>query len=317
MNASGMSRRSMLTKTGALIATMAGIGSVPLLSKPRRAGDPTFSYCLNTSTIRNGEPDIERDLEIAAKAGYNGIEIWVRDLEQYLGKGGETRLLRKKAEDLGLNIENAIAFSKWIVDDPLQRNTALEQAKKEMGLLAEIGCKRLAAPPVGATKEPKLSLDAVAARYKALLDIGNQAGVVPQLELWGFSTNLHKISQAMYVASECGHPDACVLLDVYHLYKGGSDINGLRMLAGKGMHMFHMNDYPATPPRAEIKDSDRVYPGDGIAPLDAIVRMLHEKKTPPILSLELFNGEYWQQDPQIVAETGLRKMKAAVTRALG
>jgi len=31
-----------------------------------------------------------------------------------------------------------------------------------------------------------------------------------------------------------------------------------------------------------------------------------------VLSLELFNRDYWQKDPLSVAETGLSKMKALV-----
>ncbi len=34
-----------------------------------------------------------------------------------------------------------------------------------------------------------------------------------------------------------------------------------------------------------------------------------------MLSLELFNRDYWKQDPQLVANTGLEKLKAAVAKA--
>ena len=34
-----------------------------------------------------------------------------------------------------------------------------------------------------------------------------------------------------------------------------------------------------------------------------------------VLSLELFNRDYWKQDPREVATTGLAKMKAAVEKA--
>jgi 2-keto-myo-inositol isomerase len=35
-----------------------------------------------------------------------------------------------------------------------------------------------------------------------------------------------------------------------------------------------------------------------------------------VLSLELFNREYWKQDPLEVAKTGLTKMKASVEKAM-
>jgi sugar phosphate isomerase/epimerase len=58
-------------------------------------------------------------------------------------------------------------------------------------------------------------------------------------------------------------------------------------------------------------------PGDGIAPLTQIIRDLHANGSRAVLSLELFNPNYWKQDPLTVAKTGLTKMKASVFKALG
>jgi sugar phosphate isomerase/epimerase len=133
--------------------------------------------------------------------------------------------------------------------------------------------------------------------------------VVPQVEVWGFSKCVHRLGQAVLVAIESGHPDACVLPDVYHLYKGGSDFTGLNLLGTASMHVFHMNDYPANPPRQAIGDGDRVYPGDGVAPLTDIMQTLRSIDFNGYLSVELFNENYWRQDPLQVAQTALRKMQ--------
>jgi sugar phosphate isomerase/epimerase len=107
-----------------------------------------------------------------------------------------------------------------------------------------------------------------------------------------------------------------LLLDVYHLYKGGSGFTGLKLLGGAGMHVFHVNDYPAEPPRDKISDAERVYPGDGVAPLGQIFRDLRDAGFRGMLSLELFNRTYWKQDPLTVARTGLEKTRAAVRKGL-
>jgi sugar phosphate isomerase/epimerase len=155
-----------------------------------------------------------------------------------------------------------------------------------------------------------------AERYRALLELGDQMGVVPQLEIWGSSSNLHGLGEAMFVVIESGHTKACLLPDVFHIYKGGSDFNGLKKISAQAINVFHLNDYPAEPPRQTITDRDRVYPGDGIAPLTQIIRDLQANGSRAALSLELFNPTYWQQDPLTVARTGLAKMKAAVSKAL-
>lgn len=307
-----LSRRQLLAAAGAGIAISAtGAGA-----SERHSATKPFRYCLNTSTIRGQKLGIVEEVEIAAKAGYDGIEPWLRELEEYVQQGGSLRDLRKRIEDAGLTVESAIGFAQWIVDDDDARARGLEQAKRDMDLLQQIGGKRLAAPPAGATEQTDLDLMRAAERYRALCELGDRMGVVPQVEVWGFSKSLARLGESVFVAIESGHPHACLLPDVYHIYKGGSDFAGLRMLGPHGVQVFHVNDYPADPPRESINDSHRVYPGDGVAPLDAIFQTLREIGFCGALSLELFNRDYWQQDALTVARTGLEKTKAAVERAL-
>ena len=70
-----------------------------------------FSYCLNTSTISGQKVGFMKEFEITAKAGYDGIEIWIRDLQKYLDEGGNLKDLKKYIDDLGLKVENAIGFA--------------------------------------------------------------------------------------------------------------------------------------------------------------------------------------------------------------
>ncbi len=77
-----------------------------------------------------------------------------------------------------------------------------------------------------------------------------------------------------------------------------------------------MNDYPTNPPMETIVDADRIYPGDGIAPVGEVLRDLYRPDGTTVLSLELFNPSYWEQDPLLVAKKGLAKMKAAVAAAI-
>ena len=62
-----------------------------------------------------------------------------------------------------------------------------EDAKRNMDLVAQVGGKRIAAPPAGAIHQPDLDLLRAAERYRALLELGDRMGVVPQVEVWRFS----------------------------------------------------------------------------------------------------------------------------------
>ena len=292
-------------------------GSTALAPAAIRSTAGGYRFCLNTSTIREPKLGIEKEVDIAGAAGYDGIEPWIPTLREFVTGGGKLADLGKRISDAGLTVESAIGFAQWIVDDETRRKEALEEAKRDMDMLREIGGTRIAAPPVGAHggDSPKIELQVVAERFRALLEVGDQTGVVPQLEIWGFSKNLSRLGEVMYVVGETGHPKACLLLDIYHLYRGGSDFTGLDLLSDTALQVFHVNDYPATPPREKMNDSDRIYPGDGIAPMSQILNSIGGHGRSIVLSLELFNRDYWKLDPLEVARTGLAKMKAAVEKA--
>lgn len=276
---------------------------------------PAFRYCLNTSTINGSKVPVRKQLKVAADAGYDSVELWLRDIAKYVEEGGTHSDLAKEISDLGLEVDSAIAFGNWIVDDDKKRKSGLEQCKRDMEIVAKLGGKRIAAPPAGATREAGLDLREAAIRYHDLLEAGKDSGVVAQVELWGFSANLSKLEEVLFVAAGAQHPDACVLLDVYHMYKGGSDFENIGLVPGAKMHCLHMNDYPADPPRDKIGDADRVYPGDGVAPMNKILRSLAEGGFDGSLSLELFNREYWKQPAEEIAKVGIEKMKECVAKA--
>jgi sugar phosphate isomerase/epimerase len=318
---SQLQRRSFagaLAAATAVPSILAGSGLARELSNENEAIPypnlaPSFRYCLNTSTIHGEVIPIEKQIEFAHSAGYDGIEIWIRDVDKYVQAGGKLSDLRKRIQDAGLQVESAIAFANWIVDDDAKRTQGLEQAKREMQIVVDLGGKRIAAPPAGATNGERLNLDQAAERYRALLEVGAQVGCVAQLEVWGFSKNLSRLSEVLYVAAQSQHADACILPDIYHLYKGGSQFEDLKFLAGNKVHVLHMNDYPNLP-RDTINDADRVYPGDGVAPVSQALKTLINSGFQGVLSLELFNRAYWSQDPLTVAKTGLAKMKQSVAK---
>jgi sugar phosphate isomerase/epimerase len=308
-----LSRRQLL----AGVPTVLALGAAPAAAVAAGPTPPAaeFRYCLNTSTLMGQKLDLVELVTIAGKVGYQAIEPWITELDRYAKAGGSLKELAKRIHDQGLSVPSAIGFAEWIVDDPQRRQKGLEEIRRSMDMVRQIGGQRLAAPPAGATQQDDVNLLRAAERYRALLDLGDRLGIVPQVELWGFSRVLSRLGEVLMVAAESGHARACVLLDVYHLYKGGSGFSGLRLLGASAMHVVHFNDYPANPPRSAITDAQRVYPGDGIAPLRSVLRDLRHCGFQGFLSLELFNRDYWKEDPLTVARTGLEKMRAVVQAA--
>ena len=267
-------------------------------------------FAMNASTLRGYSLSLLDQVKAVAAAGFKGFEPWMKDIRAAKNDGTFREVLKAAKED-GLSFINGIAFGQWVNPDPAVRAAGLEETKRDMAMLAEMGCPRIAASMFGMQKpgSPILSKEAIAERYAAVLDLGQKMGVKPLLEYWGHSVNLSRLEDALEVLKMLNRPDAAILADVYHTYRGGGSFAAYRQLSAATLPVLHMNDYPANPPRAQLVDADRVWPGDGLAPWKEIFANLDAADAAPWLSIELFNPSYWKTTPADTLTTGRQKLQ--------
>jgi len=306
---SKFSRRNLLLASGA--AALASLtGTTSAAEKPKRT---PFRTSLNFATLLGFNLPLDEEIDIAAKAGYKGIEPWEMRIQQFVEKGGNLADIRKRIDDYGLTVEGMVTFFAWAVDDEAARSAGIEQMKRAMDWANQIGSPSVAATASGITNVRVDDFRLLGDRYRALLEIGDTTGVYPILEIWGAVQSINSLADAVAIAAWSGHPKAGLLLDAYHMYRGSSPFEGLSLLNGRSVVMFHMNDYPADPPRESLADRHRIYCGDGIAPLPKIIRTLRDIGYDGAMSFEVFNPTYWEtNDPFLVAKTGLEKLNAAI-----
>jgi len=314
------SRREVLGSVVGSLGVVAASAPQPGLARSqskgraRTASEP-FGYCLNTSTIRGNNLDIVKVVEAVGKAGFDGIEPWMTEIDAYVRAGGNLKDLGKRIADAGLTVENVIAFNAFLNDDAAQRAAGLERIKVEMDKVAQIGGTRIATPP--GNNRAAVSLDNAAKYYVEALEMGRSIGVQPLLELWGTHPVLGPLRNGIYTTVAAGRSDASLLLDVFHIYKSGTPFTSLRQINGGALHVIHINDYPQAADPSALNDGNRVYPGDGVAPFREILRDLRDNGFRGCFSLELFNKEYWAKSAEDNLKTGLEKIRAVVKQALG
>jgi sugar phosphate isomerase/epimerase len=305
---SHLSRRNLLFAGGAA-ALASFTNTVSAQETPKKS---PFRLCLNLGTLNNFNLPLEEEIDIAAKAGYKGIEPWARNVQQFIERGGKLADVRKRINDHGLTVEGLVTFFQWAVEDENRRTAGIEQMTKEMDWTLQLGATSVAATPSGITSN---DFRILGERYRTILEIGDKMGARAVLEIWGRAQVLFSLADAIAVAAWSGHPKAAMLLDVYHMYRGGSPFEGLALLSGRSIGMFHVNDYPADPPRERSEDRHRIYCGDGVAPLPMIFKTLRDIGYEGSLSFEVFNPEYRAtNDPLLVAKTGLEKMNAVIEK---
>jgi sugar phosphate isomerase/epimerase len=157
------SRREVLGNAAAALgaaAVSARAGDAQAQRSPAaqtRPVDEPFGYCLNTSTIRGNNLDLVGVVNAAAKAGFHAIEPWIIELDSYTASGGTLKDLGNRIADAGLTVEDVIAFNSFLEDDDARRSTSMEKLKADMDKVAQIGGKRIAAPPGtgGRRREPR------------------------------------------------------------------------------------------------------------------------------------------------------------------
>jgi sugar phosphate isomerase/epimerase len=265
-----------------------------------------FTYCLNTSTIRP-TPLLDK-LRIASAAGFQAIEPWNDEVDDYLRSGGTIAELRTAIADAGLRVVSMIALHGWVTAEGDALRAVLDDCRRRMDQAAALGSPYIVASP----PREVVAIPRAAERFGELMRMGREAGVTPSMEFLGFVAGIHTLASAWEIAEGCGEPNATIVADVFHLIRGGGVIDDLTTIPGDGLAIFHINDVPATPDPLTQTDADRVMVGDGVADLHGVIANLRSIGYSGPLSLELFNPTLWAADPMEVARTGIERVRELI-----
>lgn len=285
-------------------------------AKPSRHPGTPWPICLDTATIRP-VPLLEK-IRIAAEAGYDAIEPWESELADYERSGGNLKDLGKLLRDRGLRVPSVIGLWNAIPETQEAWDAQLPASRDRMRMASAIGAEHIQVIPQPERPRERFDPAWAAARYGDLLEIGiRDYQIVPAMVFVKFLPGTRTLGQAAQVAIDSGHPQAKVIPDTFHMFIGGTPFGGLQHLRGDFIAIFQFNDAPAAPVREALEDRHRVYPGDGVLPLQDILRDLKRIGYTGCVSLELYNEDYWKQDPMVVARTGLEKTLAVIRSACG
>ena len=243
-----------------------------------------FQLGLNTSTIRPA--GLMDKIRIAAETGYSAIELWNDDLTAYEEQGGSLTDVKKALDDYGLSVPTVIALHGWLNTTGEEHQEAIEDAKRRMAQAAAVGSTYIISSPPREVADLQLGGE----NYRELLELGREFGVKPAMEFLGFVDGVNQVKHAWKVMEVADHPDSTIVLDPFHIYRGGGEIDDMRGIPGEKM----------------------VYPGDGILDLGQMISILNDAGYTGVISLELFNPTYWEQDPAEVARIGLEKMRTTI-----
>jgi len=267
-----------------------------------------FSLCFNTSTIRSAS--LLDKIQAAGKAGYEAIELWNDDLTAFEESGGSLGEVRRALDDFGLAVPDLVHLKDWMdAEESVFRRETLGEIRRRMEQGAAVGAPRIIAGPTRGQADLSLAAD----RYSELIELGKNIGCLPSLEFLGFVSHVNNVDVLMEIVNRADHVDSSVVMDAFHIYRGGGQDKDILKVPGEIVSIFHIDDAPESDKRREdLVDGDRVYPGDGILDLAGMLKMLSDQGFSGPVSLELFDPALWEEDPYKVAKTGAEKVRALI-----
>ena len=265
-----------------------------------------MKICLNTSTIKP-VPLLEK-IKLVGETGYDGIELWLNDVWEFVARGGEVSEISQALEDHGLIVPSVIAMRQWGDFEGWEHQLVLDEARRRFALGARLGASYIVAtPPLDSPETSHL-----AARYKELLEIGREEGIRPTFEYISFFKSVFTLKRAWEIVEETNDPDATLILDAFHNWNSNSTEEDLDLIPLNRISHYHIDDASVHKSACSQTDPDRVMPGDGQIDLQAEIKQLKEKGYDGTISLELFNEEWWSKDPKETLRIGLERVSALV-----
>jgi 2-keto-myo-inositol isomerase len=267
--------------------------------------------CINGATTM--PYPLQDDLASAAAAGFRAVEIWAAKLQPFLERRGGPAGLRAALRDHGLRVAALCPYSLRLFGD---WRRGVEQIRPALDLAGEIGCPLLLvcpdAPP-GGEDGPDV-WERAGERARVYGEQAQACGVRLAVEPLGGHRFLPGARQALRLLRAAGHPALTLMMDTFHYAKSSVSAEDLRAVPAELWTMLHINDIPPGDPRS-FQDGDRLYPGEGVLPLEQTLHHFASIGYAGVVSVEVFRPAYWERPAAEIARRAFETVSAVLAAA--
>ncbi|MFQ5973661.1 MAG: sugar phosphate isomerase/epimerase family protein [Alphaproteobacteria bacterium] len=259
---------------------------------------------LDTITIKGAA--LEEKFRLAAQAGFTGLELWGREVD---GHPSAPKTINRLARRYGLVIEGMCPepdlyrwHHQWDAD--LERDL-----EARLPLYAAIGAHYLVLPVLsedGTLEDTAENLDR-AARIAA------KHGLRVGLEPIGHVRKLARVTDALEIVRQLGG-NTGIVLDVFHFFRGGNDLEVLDELDPSLVRAVHLDDAQDIPREQLVGYRHRTYPGHGIFDVAGFCARLARIGYRGPYVIELLGDKVWAEEPGRVCATAYEAARRVLDR---
>jgi 2-keto-myo-inositol isomerase len=269
----------------------------------------TLAMHQNTSVRAGFRPSLEG----WAKAGITQVEITNGLLDEFL-KTDSIEAARRLLSDLGLRAVSGACGVSGLIEPNPGREKSVDQFKQRCEMWASLGLTHIYSTTATTIKPTADDYKAAAANVREVGEVAAQFKLTAMFEFVRTSSLASTLLSLLSITRAASQPNVGPLFDCYHFWSGLNKLEDLDTLRPGEIKHVHFQDTPDMP-REMLDTTTRVPPGDGVAPLVAILRKLSEKGYSGPLSVELFLPKYQQGDPFAVASEIKTKAEAVMRKA--
>jgi len=240
---------------------------------------------LHAATLRNAS--FLELCDAAVAGGFRGVTFYPTHIRRARAGGLSLLDMRAALALRGLELADLDPLLNWMPGDDFPNE--LNASEAEHYEVAEaLGARSL---NVAQAYRPRVDLDAAAEALAGVCDRAWEHGLIITLEYLPWA-GIPDIATARAIVERCARPNASLMIDTWHTFRGPSTEEQLAALPGKLVGSVQINDAPAEPAGDLLSEttSARLLPGEGAIPLARWIRLLDANGSRAPIGVEIFSN---------------------------
>jgi 4-hydroxyphenylpyruvate dioxygenase len=252
-------------------------------------------------------------LEGWAKAGIKNVELNATLVDEFL-KTDTLDGARKVLTDNGLTAVHGGVSVDGLLEPNSDRARSIENLKRRLEMFASLGVKKVYTTSGGMQKLTIDDYKVVADNMRGVGETAKPFNMIVSVEFVRTSPYMSTLLTALKVTREAAHPNFGLMFDFYHFWSGLNKLEDMDQIRQGEIQHIHFQDVPEMP-RELLDNNTRFIPGDGVSPLNTMLRKLADKGYAGPLSVELFLPKFQKGNPYEIAREIRRKCETVMSRA--
>ncbi|MBA5637651.1 sugar phosphate isomerase/epimerase [Duganella sp. LX20W] len=262
---------------------------------------------------------LEAKLRASRASGFSQIMLWARDLAGHPGGLDEAvRLVRAS----GVRVTGI-----QVMRDYEGLDGALHEYKLDIARQMLLVCQAVGAPLLmvcsSTSSHASASMPLIARHLAKLATLAVPLGVKVGYEALSWGRHVNQYEQSWEAVELADHANLGVVIDSFHMLANRASLDGLEDIPSAKIAMVQLSDFMwrdirSAEERLETARHLRVFPGEGAhsAELTDLLRRLDRGGYRGDYSFEVFNDDYLQLAPEIVAQRAHRSAKWVTDQVL-